>query len=201
MYKRLSVPAVVVLLAVGYGCPTVSQAQPAPVAAVADASGPEAPAPLAQYGSGWVAKGTGDLRFFGFKAYDATLWVTNAQTPFTFSKPFALDIRYATAVKAKDISNTSLIELQRISTSSPEQIASWSAFMDSVFVDVKPGDHLLGIHLPNAGVRFFYNGKLVGESADVAFSEAFFKIWLDAKTRRKDLRSALLGLPAESRSY
>jgi hypothetical protein len=37
------------------------------------------------------------------------------------------------------------------------------------------------------------NGKLIGESPDLKFSEAFFKIWLDAKTKRPELRAALLG--------
>lgn len=174
----------------------------APGAAVSSggAASTEVPNELLPYGNDWVAKGSGALRFFGFKAYDATLWVTSAQMPFSFSRPFALDIRYATSVKAKDISNTSLIELQRISTSSPEQIAAWSAFMDSVFVDVKSGDRLTGVHLPSAGARFFHNGKLIGESPDTAFSEAFFKIWMDPKTKRKDLRNALLAIPSETRS-
>ena len=106
------------------------------------------PSELSPYGNGWVAKGSGPLRFFGFKVYDATLWVSNAQLSFSFSRPFALDIRYATSVKAKDISNTSLIELQRVTSSSPEQITAWSALMESIFVDVKAGDQLIGVHLP-----------------------------------------------------
>lgn len=180
--------------------PSFAQAAAGPVVAPSNSVAVEVPRELASYGSGWVAKGSGALRFFGFKAYDATLWVSNAQTLFSFSKPFALEIRYATTVKAKDIANTSLIELQRISTSSPEQIAAWSAFMDAVFVDVKAGDRLTGVHLPTGGVRFFHNAKLIGESSDVAFSEAFFKIWFDPKTKRKDLRSALLALPTDSPS-
>lgn len=151
-----------------------------------------APAELAPYGVNWLAKGTGTLRFFGFKAYDATLWLSTADGAFNFARPFALDIRYATTIKGRDISNTSLIELQRISTSSPEQIMAWSAWMESVFVDVKAGDQLIGVHLPGTGARFFLNGKLIGESADAAFSEAFFKIWLDPKTKRPELRAALL---------
>jgi hypothetical protein len=176
----------------------VSSAQSAGSGAASSTANAEVPTELATYGTGWIPKGTGALRFFGFKAYDATLWLTNAQTAFAFSRPFALEIRYATTVKAKDISNTSLVELQRISTSSPEQIAAWATFMDSVFVDVQAGDRLTGVHLPSAGVRFFLNGKLIGESPDVVFSEAFFKIWMDPKTKRKDLRSALMALPKES---
>lgn len=167
--------------------PFASAQSPAPRPAVAS------PTELAPYGSGWQAKGSGVLRFFGIKAYDATLWLPGAEAAFSFAKPFALDIRYAVSVKGRDISNTSLIELQRISTSSPEQILAWSKWMESTFVDVKAGDQLIGVHLPGEGARFFLNGKLLGESADPVFSEAFFKIWLDSKTKRPELRTALLG--------
>lgn len=191
--------AVFVLLGAGLRSgPSVAQVASAQAVTPAGNVSVEIPSELAPYGTGWTPKGSGALRFFGFKAYDATLWLANAQTAFAFSKPFALEIRYATTVKAKDITNTSLVELQRISTSSPDQITAWSKLMDSVFVDVKAGDRLTGVHLPSAGVRFFLNGKLIGESPDVAFSEAFFKIWMDPKTKRKDLRSALLSLPMES---
>jgi len=158
-----------------------------------------APAELAPYGPNWHAKGSGTLRFFGFKAYDATLWLPGADAAFSFSRPFALDIRYATAIKGRDIANTSLVELQRISTSSPEQIVAWSKWMETLFVDVKSGDQLVGVHLPGEGARFFLNGKLLGESADPAFSEAFFKIWLDPKTKRPELRAALLAQALEPR--
>lgn len=170
-------------------------AAPRPAASAPAAS----PVELAPYGPNWQAKGSGTLRFFGFKAYDATLWLPGAEAVFSFSRPFALDIRYATAIKGRDISNTSLIELQRISTSSPEQILAWSKWMEAVFVDVKSGDQLVGVHLPGEGARFFLNGKQVGETADAAFSEAFFKIWLDPKTKRPELRAALLAQAPEPR--
>ena len=50
-----------------------------------------APAELSPYGSAWQAKGSGVLRFFGIKAYDATLWLPGAEAAFSFAKPFALD--------------------------------------------------------------------------------------------------------------
>ena len=167
-----------------------------PQAAVASRSGESnlaPPAELLPYGAQWNFKGSGALRFFGFKVYDATLWLTGSDSQFSFARPFALEIRYDTAVKGKDISNTSLIELQRISQSSPEQITAWAVLMDSIFVDVKRADQLIGLHLPGVGIRFLLNGKLIGESPDLKFSEAFFKIWLDAKTKRPELRAALLG--------
>ncbi len=154
----------------------------------------ETPQELSAYSSGWRAKGTGSLKFFGFKVYDATLWLpVQAAGNFGFSQPFALDIAYNTTVKASDINNTSLIEMSRISSATPEQVKAWSSFMTSLFVDVKSGDRLVGVHVPAAGARFFLNGKLLGETQDAAFSEAFFRIWLDPKARKPELRAALLG--------
>lgn len=181
----------------------VVHAQPAspdnaPASAAPRVTAP-APTELANYGANWAVKGSGALRFFGFKAYDATLWLPGSEAVFSFTRPFALDIRYATAIKGRDISNTSLVELQRISKSSPEQITAWSMWMEATFVDVKASDQLIGVHLPGVGVRFFLNGKLIGESNDVTFSEAFFKIWLDPKTKRPELRNALLALTQESK--
>ena len=167
------------------GSPTWAQEAPAN----------RAPSVLSAYGADWLPKGSGPLRFFGFKAYDATLWLPAASGgSFSFNRAFALEIVYNTAVKASDINNTSLIEISRISAATPEQVQAWSTFMTGMFVDVKSGDRLLGVHVPGAGARFFLNGRLLGETPDAAFSEAFFKIWLDPKARKPELRAALLGL-------
>lgn len=152
------------------------------------------PAELAAFGSGWQLRGSGVLRFFGFKAYDAHLWLTPGPADFSYARPFALDIRYDMNIKGSDIVNTSLIELSRITPTPTEQLNAWNALMNLIFTDVKPGDRLVGVHLPARGVRFFLNGQLRGESSDTAFSEAFFKIWLDPATKRPELRSRLLGL-------
>lgn len=174
--------------------PAARAQAPAPAATTSATS--EVPVELNAYALTWIAKGSGALRFFGFKAYDATLWVPASQPGFSLSRSFALDIRYNTTVKASDIVNTSLIEMTRIASATPEQVKAWTAFMTQLFVDVKSGDRLVGVRLPDKGSRFFLNGKLLGETADEAFSDAFFRIWLDPKTRRPELRDALLGTAA-----
>ncbi|MBX9872465.1 MAG: chalcone isomerase family protein [Burkholderiaceae bacterium] len=160
------------------------------------APGLAAPTELAAFGSGWTLKGSGVLRFFGFKAYDAHLWLTPGPADFSYARPFALDIRYDMSIKGSDIVNTSLIELSRITPTPPEQLQAWNRLMSAIFTDVKAGDRLLGVHLPGRGVRFFLNGQLRGESSDTAFSEAFFRIWLDPATKRPELRARLLGIGA-----
>ncbi len=164
-----------------------------PATSVAATTQLPAPEELSALASGWTLRGSGVLRFFGFKAYDAHLWVTDPGAGFSYARPFALDIRYDMSIKGEDIVNTSLIELSRITPATPEQLKAWTALMNTVFVDVKAGDRLVGVHLPGRGVRFFLNGRLLGESADTAFSEAFFNIWLDPQTKRPDLRARLLG--------
>jgi hypothetical protein len=169
-------------------------AAPTRNAAAQESAGTRIPAVLAAYGTDWTMKGTGVLKFFGFKAYDATLWLTGSSAgQFSFNRAFALEIVYNTYIKASDICNTSLIEMARLSSATQEQVKSWSAFMTGMFVDVKGDDRLIGVHVPGAGARFFLNGKPLGETTDPQFSEAFFKIWLDAKARKPELRAALLG--------
>lgn len=168
-----------------------TQAPGAPT--VVAVSAMHAPDELSAFGPSWSLRGSGVLRFFGFKAYDAHLWQLPGARDFSYARPFALDIRYAMSIKGADIINTSLIEMSRITPMPTEKLNAWSVLMNSIFVDVKSGDRLVGLHLPGRGARFFLNGRLLGESADEAFSEAFFKIWLDPQTKRPELRLALLG--------
>ncbi|MDT8989424.1 chalcone isomerase family protein [Curvibacter sp. APW13] len=181
------------LLAFGIGVTALVAHRPARAQATAAAPLLEAPPELSAYAPAWNARGSGALRFFGFKAYDATLWLPAGQTSYAPNRSFALDIRYNTTVKASDIVNTSLIEMSRLASATPEQIKAWTTFMTQLFVDVKSGDRLVGVRVPDKGARFFLNAKLLGESPDEAFTDAFFRIWLDPKTRRPELRDALLG--------
>lgn len=149
-----------------------------------------------QSGSPWSLQGSGVLRFFGFKAYDAHLWRTAAGPNPLFNKSvFALEIDYNTAIKGEEIVNVSLIEMARLRNPSAAQVASWTKDMQRSFPSVKAGDRLTGVFLPKQGVRFFLNGRLLSEVNDIAFGEAFFAIWLDEGTKRAELRRALLGMP------
>jgi hypothetical protein len=63
----------------------------------------------------WSLMGTGALRFFGFKAYDAYLWSGDlSANPLQSKTLFALEIDYTTAIKAEEIANVSLVEMARL---------------------------------------------------------------------------------------
>jgi Chalcone isomerase-like len=144
--------------------------------------------------SPWALMGSGVLRFFGFKAYEAHLWTGAATTNPLLSKSlFALEIEYSTAIKAEEIVNVSLVEMARLRSPSDAQIKSWSADLKKAFPDVKSGDKLTGVYVPKLGTRFFFNSRLTTEISDPAFGDAFFAIWLDDKAKKPELRRALLG--------
>ncbi len=148
-------------------------------------------------GTGWQMQGTGVLRFFGFKAYDANLWTAGSvkANPLADKSLFALEIVYNTGIKAEEIVNVSLIEMARLKKLSDAQIKTWTADMQRTFPNVAQGDRLTGVYVPKVGTRFFFNSKLIAEINDPAFGDAFFAIWLDEGTKRAELRRALLGLP------
>lgn len=148
--------------------------------------------PLAQ---SWQVRGSGVLRFFGFKAYDARLWAASdgAANPLVARQPFALDITYNATVSGEEIARVSLVEMSRLRPAGPDRLEAWNQAMRQALPSVKSGDRLVGVHLPQVGARFYFNGRLSGEVNDPAFSDAFFAIWFDDNTRRPELRRALLG--------
>ena len=153
----------------------------------------KAPTELGAFGSGapWQLMGTGALRFFGFKAYDANLWNSGpaaaaGANPFTAKGLYALEIVYNTGIKAEEIVNVSLVEMARLRKLSEAQVKSWTLEMQRTFPSVVTGDRLTGLHVPKVGTRFFFNSRLISEINDPAFGDAFFAIWLDEGTKRAD---------------
>jgi hypothetical protein len=71
----------------------------------------------------------------------------------------------------------------------------WLADMEQAFPDVKDGDRLSGILEPGQGLRFFFNGQLRREIADMEFARLFIGIWLSPQSSEPALRRDLLGRP------
>jgi len=133
--------------------------------------------------------GQGELRFWGFRVYDASLWST--QGTYKQGAPFALSLRYARDFSARSIVDSSLDEMRKVGQpvdSNPQ----WEAALLQVMVDITRGDTLTGIYTPGKGAVFFHNDQLTGQ-IDETLAQAFFAIWLDERTRAPNLRQALLG--------
>lgn len=136
------------------------------------------------------ATGSGRMSFLGLAVYDATLWTRDG---WRSTEPFALELLYARSISREQLVNSSVAEMQRVGIAR-QQAEAWAALMRRVFVDVKAGDRLIAVFLPEQGVRFYSQQGLTGEVPDVAFARAFAAIWLDPRTREPELRRRLLGL-------
>jgi hypothetical protein len=135
--------------------------------------------------------GSGTLRYFGLLVYNAKLWITGPR--FDTEAPFALGIRYARNIEGAKLAEESVSQWRRMRYGFDDKYAAWEAEMRRIFPDVKPGDELVGVHLPVKGAQFYFNGKAAGEVPDRAFARAFFAIWLDERTTEPGMRRALIG--------
>ena len=133
--------------------------------------------------------GSGEFRRFGFLVYEATLWAGDDP----LRPPLALRLDYKRSIEGKAIAEASVKEMRRF-VSDEGLLRQWGEQMQRIFPDVKPGDHILGIYRPD-GARFYQGDRLLGAIGLAGFAEAFFAIWLDARTSAPDLRTALLRRP------
>ena len=162
--------------------------------ALASGSGSSPPAVVARALTAARLAGEGRLTWWGFAAYEARLWVAPGFIQRAFDRhPLALELTYLRKFKSEDIVRTSLEEMRRGGSIDDEQAQRWEAQLRAVIPDVSPGDRLAGIHRPDRGASFYFNGQPAGEIADAKFSRLFFAIWLGAATSQPGLRAALLG--------
>lgn len=137
--------------------------------------------------------GKAELRWFGLKIYKAALW--SAKTPFDPEQSFALELTYQRSIDRERIVQTSIGEIRRLfgDRYSEARLAQWQQLMSNAFIDVSEGDQLTGVYLSGIGCRFYNRTDLLAEIRDVEFAQAFFAIWLDARTKDTKLRSRLMG--------
>ncbi|MBC7453241.1 MAG: chalcone isomerase family protein [Massilia sp.] len=134
--------------------------------------------------------GSGTFTFFTLKIYFAELWV--GERGYVAGEPFALDLRYARALKGKKIAEASVEQMAKIGAGSADQRQAWLQKMTAIFPDVREGSHITGVYVPDAGAHFYLDGQALARIDDRDFARAFFGIWLDPATTAPALRKALL---------
>lgn len=145
------------------------------------------PLPLMlQSGAPWQLVGNGDMRFLGWRVYEAALW---RRTVSDEAPAQALAIRYSRGIPAARLVSTTLDELARLGVARPER---WRGALERAFPDVAEGDVLVAVR-ESACVRFYHLGRETTLVCGEDFAAAFFGIWLDPRTREPELRADLLG--------
>lgn len=143
--------------------------------------------------------GEGEMRWLGFKLYDAALWVearreVGEASPDVDEGEHALVIRYARAITAERLVEVSVDEMRRLGERDEARLARWRTLLQQALPSVAAGDTLVGLHRPGRGASFWHQGRLTAHIDDAALARAFFAIWLDERTREPELRARLLGL-------
>ena len=141
--------------------------------------------------SGYQSVGSGTLRYFGLRIYDASLWSPGGV--WRASQPFALELRYARSFDGAAIARRSIEEMRAQRSVPDATLARWEQQMRAIFPDVREGDRLTGVRQPGQGAVFYQDARRLGQIDDEAFADAFFGIWLDPATRAPALRARLLG--------
>lgn len=139
----------------------------------------------------WRMQGQGEMRWFGFRVYQASLWAPDGRRQ--AGLPYALELRYARDIASGRLVQASIEEMQRLGSADDARLARWKLELERVFPDVRTDEVIHGVHLPQRGAEFYHQGRLTGRIDDVEFARAFFAIWLDPRTREPALRASLLG--------
>ncbi|MFO1415449.1 MAG: chalcone isomerase family protein [Burkholderiales bacterium] len=164
----------------------------APATALANAgAAPPLPNSVQAIAPNLTAKGGGLLTFLGIAVYDGWYWTSARGWP--ADGPYALDLVYHRDLDGGKIAQRSVDEIAKLGYGTPEQRARWGSLLAAILPDVRKGDRLTGVHMPDGSVRYFHNGRPIGEVAEPGFARAFFGIWLDPSTSRADFRQKLLG--------
>ena len=143
--------------------------------------------------SHFEAVGSGTMRFFGLRIYDATLWSPGGV--WSASQPYALELVYARSFEGRAIAQRSIEEMRAQRPWPEATLTRWEKDMRALFPDVAKGDRLIGVRMPGAGATFYSGTRKLGQINDEAFADAFFGIWLNPATRAPDLRAQLLKSP------
>lgn len=138
--------------------------------------------------------GQGSYRYMFWQLYDARLASSDGNfINYQQSTPLLLELTYKRNISRDQFIKATIDEWKKLKQSSSEQQQQWAEQLAELWQDVRKGDQLAAVLLPNNTVEFYFNGNKTGVLADEAFGPAFFNIWLDSATSAPKLREQLTG--------
>ena len=147
--------------------------------------------------------GAGVRTKFLFKVYALGLYLTEkkstADDVLAATGPRRVSLTLLRTVKSDEFGDAFIKAINE--NSKPEELARIAVqikqfeSMFTLFPEVKTGDNLVFDWVPGVGTVTTMNGKKIGETvADVAFYNAFLKIWIGSKPADTGLKPRLLGV-------
>jgi len=140
--------------------------------------------------------GQGNYTYWGFDVYVASLWASdsNVNAEQWQTQRIALELSYLRDFKGIDIAKSSIDEIHAQSPLPKSKATLWLKTLEDIFPNIKKGQTLVGIYIPNVGAQFLYETALIGEIKDLELAKRFFDIWLSQQTSAPQLRKRLLAL-------
>lgn len=157
----------------------------------ANASEGKIPASLQNIIKNPVLIGSSELRFFGLKVYDISLW--SEDTSFSYNKEFAIQIEYKMNFSREDLVKRSLSEIKSLHKISPSEEISYIKQLTEIFNSVKKGDEKIAVFVPLQGVLMFHNNQLIGKISNLRLARLFVDIWLDENGSYPKITKKLIG--------
>ena len=136
--------------------------------------------------------GKARLKVLLWNVFDASLYADSGH--YDSAAPFALSLNYLRALEGKQIVAKSMEEIKNQQPdTSKEQLALWERDLLRMIPDVSNGTTITGVRTNDSFTSFYLNDTKLGSINDVAFTQAFFGIWLGEKTSNPKFRHKLLG--------
>ena len=139
-------------------------------------------------------KGKGDFDYFLFDVYKIELYSDARDPKLLYNGPLKLKLIYERDFSAKDIIKRSLSEMKDAGVSQTK-FQAYKRYLRKLIPDIKEGDSLSAVYLPNSGLKILLNEK--NNSVKIKnedFCIDFLNIWLGPKTSAPKLRKKLLGI-------
>jgi len=137
--------------------------------------------------------GSSELKFFGLKVYDISLWSEDALKTFSYDKIFAIQIKYKMDFSREDLVKRSLSEIKSLHKINFGEEISYGEQLTAILNSVKKGDEKIAIFVPSKGVLMFHNNELTGKISDLKLARLFVDIWLDENGSYPKITKKLLG--------
>ena len=137
--------------------------------------------------------GQGKYTYWGFEVYLARLWRGEAalKADQWHTQRLALELRYLRDFAGKDIAQRSIDEMHQQSPLPSDKARAWLKTLENLFPNVRKGQSLTGVYVPDGEATFLFNDKPLGNVSDAELSKRFFAIWLAPQTSAPQLRQQL----------
>lgn len=155
------------------------------------AANPIRPAELDRQGNELEHAGSASVGFLIWRFFDANLWAPGGR--FGWDRPSALTLTYRTDFSARELTDSTIEELERIAGWSPDRLADFRSDIAGCMADVGDGDRFTAASPEPDRIVLYLNGEQRCDLTEIGLRRAYLGIWLSQNSRFPDESRKLIG--------